>query len=227
MKILALEFSSAKRSVAVWDTDGGASALRHGEVLELDSRSTRCFSLIEETLEAAALDRSAIDCLAVGLGPGSYTGIRAAIALAQGWELAASQNRMRLVGISSVECLAAQAHASGMRGRVLVLVDAQRNEFYLAQYAMDETSYREIERLRLASRAEVEERARAGEPIVGPEVTNCFSQARVLFPEASMLARLAAHQNAFVPGESLEPIYLRPTAFVKAPPPRQWNASGA
>ena len=47
-----------------------------------------------------------IDCLAIGIGPGSYTGIRAAISIAQAWQLARSVN---LLSISSVDCLAAAA----------------------------------------------------------------------------------------------------------------------
>jgi len=39
-------------------------------------------------------------------------------------------------------------------------------------------------------------------------------------PTAAMLARLAAERSDFIAGEKLEPIYLRETSFVKAPPPR-------
>ena len=69
--------------------------------------------------------------IAVGLGPGSYTGIRVAISMAQGWQLARG---VKLLGVSSAECLAAQAQAEKIFGRVNVVIDAQRNEFYLATY---------------------------------------------------------------------------------------------
>ena len=48
--------------------------------------------------------REAIEAIAVGLGPGSYTGIRAAIALAQGWQLA---REVKTLGVSSVAAMAA------------------------------------------------------------------------------------------------------------------------
>ena len=77
MKILAVEFSSERRSVAV---------LAEGRVLgcaaETGGRTARAFSLIESALREARLEREDIECVAVGLGPGSYAGIRAAIALA-------------------------------------------------------------------------------------------------------------------------------------------------
>ena len=63
-------------------------------------------------------------------------------------------------------------------------------------------------------------RADAGETIVGPEVDRWFPGARLMFPEAGALATLAVGRTDFVSGEKLEPIYLRATTFVKAPPRR-------
>jgi len=48
--------------------------------------------LVERALAEAKVERGQIECVAVGLGPGSYTGIRGAIALAQGWQLARGSN---------------------------------------------------------------------------------------------------------------------------------------
>ena len=217
MKILALEFSSPQRSVAV--VHGGADAgLRClGEAIETGTRSTKALGLVEEALRQAQVEREQIGCLAVGLGPGSYTGIRLAIALAQGWQLA---RPVQLLGVSSAECLAAQAQAEGIFGRVEIVIDAQRNEFYLAGYDLSAESRREIEPLRLVTAAEVRARQEAGGMIVGPEVSKWFPDGRVLFPRAATLGELARGRTDFVAGEKLEPIYLRETRFVKAPPPR-------
>lgn len=173
--------------------------------------------LIEEALVQAQVARNQIEVIAIGIGPGSYTGIRAAIAMAQGWQLACG---VKLLGISSVECLAAQAQNEGMAGRVEIVVDAQREEFYLAGYELAAGACREVEPLRLAAMAEVRARMEAGSTLVGPEVGKWFPDGRMVFPHAAMLGRLAASRSDFVPGEKLEPIYLRETKFVKAPPPR-------
>ena len=217
MKTLALEFSSPQRSVAVVHgrADAGPQAL--GEAIETGTRSTGALGLVEEALRQAQLEREQIECIAVGLGPGSYTGIRAAIALAQGWQLA---RPVQLLGISSAECLAAQAQAEGISGRVHVVIDAQRNEFYLAGYDLDAESWREVEPLRLVPSTEVRGRQQAGGILIGPEVTQWFPGSRVLFPRAATLGQLASRRGDSVPGEKLEPIYLRETRFVKAPPPR-------
>jgi tRNA threonylcarbamoyl adenosine modification protein YeaZ len=211
MKILAIEFSSPQRSVAVVD----GLVLARAE--ESGSEGTRPLALIEQTLRQARLEREEIECIAVGLGPGSYTGIRTAISLAQGWQLARG---VRLLGISSVEGLAWQALAGGLRGAVNLVIDAQRHEFYLARYELDDRSASVLEPLRLAAAAEVQQRAERGEVILGPEVDQRFPQGRLVYPHAAVLAQLATRRSDFVPGEQLEPIYLRETSFVKAPPSR-------
>lgn len=212
MKILAVEFSTEHRSVAVW-SDGAV----RGAAEETTTRATHAISLIEKTLAQAGLRREEVECLAIGLGPGSYTGIRAAIALAQGWQLA---RPVKLLGIGSVECLAEQARESGLRGLVNFVIDAQRNEFYLARYDIHTQAATELEHLKLASMDEVKSRMAAGEIIAGPEVKRWFEQGRESSPQAATLARLAATRKDYVSGELLKPIYLREPGFVKAPPPR-------
>src|SRR6185312_3841517 len=134
MKILAFEFSSPQRSVAVVQPGAFYEALGSNEP----------FAMIEEALRDAKLEREQIDCIAVGIGPGSYTGIRSAISIAQGWQLA---RPIKLLGVSSAEAIAAQAQAEGARGRVHVIVDAQRGEFYIASYELATASAREVEPL--------------------------------------------------------------------------------
>jgi tRNA threonylcarbamoyladenosine biosynthesis protein TsaB len=215
MKILAVEFSSEQRSVAVVQTGGEASAVLLGRAVESGGR--RSLGLVEEALRQAHCEREEIETLAIGLGPGSYTGIRGAIALAQGWQLGRDVN---LIGLSSVECLAAGAEQEKIFGLVNIIVDAQRNEFYLARYEISPGAWREVEGLRLAPLAEIEALAARAEQLLGPGVVEWFSSARNLYPDAAILGRLAASGRDFVPGEKLEPIYLRETAFKKAPPPR-------
>ena len=217
MKILAIEFSSEKRSVAIVEKLSGEQSQLRGSALEKGGRSAHAFALIEQVLQQAQMEREEIDCIAVGLGPGSYTGIRATIALAQGWLLA---REIKLVGISSVECLAAQAFINGNRGRASFIVDAQRNEFYLAAYEMNESGFSEIETLRLATFSEVEKQITEKQIVFGPGATRVFPEARDLYPHAATLGQLACEKADFFSGEKLEPIYLREVSFVKAPPPR-------
>jgi tRNA threonylcarbamoyl adenosine modification protein YeaZ len=217
MKILALEFSSPQRSVAVWNE----GATRSEVVEALPGHTMKPFAMITAALQQAGLEREQIECLAIGLGPGSYTGIRVAIAIAQGWQLARG---VKLLGVSSVEGIAAQAATAGGAGPCRVVMDAQRGELYLAGYELGDQQYREVAPLRIVSRAEVESQVAAGAPLLGPEVTKWFPAGRLVFPRGADLARLAAARKNFLSGEQLEPIYLRETTFVKASPPRALGA---
>ncbi len=211
MKILAFEFSSDHRSVALAEI--GATARILSETTVSGIRSTPVLTLVDDVLLQANESREAVEAMVIGLGPGSYTGIRIAIATAQGWQLARG---VKLLGLSSVDALAERARVDGLCGPVGLAIDAQRGEFYLANYDISAGDARLIEPLRLVSRGEIERRLAGGETIAGPEVP----QARLLFPRAADLARLAVGRNDFADGEKLAPVYLREVSFVKAPPPR-------
>ncbi|HEV2691504.1 MAG TPA: tRNA (adenosine(37)-N6)-threonylcarbamoyltransferase complex dimerization subunit type 1 TsaB [Verrucomicrobiae bacterium] len=208
MTILALEFSSDRRSVAL---------ARDGVVLteaveQTGGRTTKAFGLIEAVLGEAKISREAVEVIAVGLGPGSYTGIRAAIAVAQGWQLACG---VKLLGVGSMEALAAQAQAEEIFGRVNVVVDAQRGEFYLGEWEISAAKKVEVCPLRIVTAAEITAYAGAGVTSIGPAAE------RGVCPSAAMVARLAVGREHFMLGEQLQPIYLRKTTFVKAPAVRQ------
>jgi tRNA threonylcarbamoyladenosine biosynthesis protein TsaB len=237
MTILALEFSSPQRSVAIaragrvlGEVIETGAGLHPGQKAGASSRlagGTEAFSMIEGALREAGLEREQIEILAVGVGPGSYTGVRAAISMAQGWQLARGTE---LLGASSMDCLAAQAWAEGVSGLVDMIVDAQRNEFYLAAYEISAESWNAIGPLRIVTADEIQSRAGAREILAGPEVTRWFRGGRTIFPRAAALARLAARREDFVAGQKLEPIYLRDVNFAKAPgrkiPPTESSTSG-
>lgn len=190
---------------------------RVGLASESVSRATPAFSLIQRALAAAGVAREAVERIAVGLGPGSYTGIRAAIAIAQGWQLARG---VGLVGVDSVRVLAAQLHATGERGRCHLVVDAQRGEFYCATYELAEDGPREVAPLRIVSAAEVRGRWERGEPVLGPGAAAAFPGAVDAWPDAITAARICRSSEAFSAGEALTPIYLREVSFLKTPPLR-------
>jgi tRNA threonylcarbamoyladenosine biosynthesis protein TsaB len=214
MTILALEFSSPQRSVALMR---GNSVF---ESVETGGRNTAAFGMIDKVLAEAKIEREEIGAIAVGLGPGSYTGIRSAIAIAQGWQLARDGSRRRsphhnlkLIGVSSVEAIATQVQAGKFFGDVNVVVDAQRGEIYLARFEILETAVKEIEPLRIVS------------PLDCGDMSPLSKRGHVralqnIFPSAATIAKLASSRSNFVAGEKLEPIYLRKTEFVKSPPPR-------
>jgi tRNA threonylcarbamoyl adenosine modification protein YeaZ len=213
MKILALEFSSAQRSVAA--LNAGAHEVSCFEVVETGGLGP--LGMAEQALRNAGFEREQIDCIAVGLGPGSYNGIRVAIALAQGWQLGRG---VKLLGIGSDEVLAEEARRQNVFGRANIVIDAQRNEFYLETFDIEVSGWKRIDPLHLTSAESVQARLSAGEVVVGPDADR-LPGSRLIFPRAHTLAALAKGRTDFIAGEALSPIYLRQTSFVKAPPARK------
>ena len=206
MKILALEFSSNRRSVAIANDKDVLARV------ETDDVKKAPLALIDEALKKAKLNLAAIETIALGTGPGSYTDIRGAIATAQGWQLARNVN---LLPVPSAEILAATARANGQRGETHFLIDAQRHEYYHTTWNLtEETQIKTIPLHIIGVVAACEFDA------FGPDAAG-FPYCEPLFPNGAILAQLAADRTDFQPGESIEPIYLRPTEFTKAPPPRQ------
>jgi tRNA threonylcarbamoyladenosine biosynthesis protein TsaB len=205
MTILALEFSSEQRSVAVVVN---GSVLN--ETVETGGRGTAAFAMIDRVLAGAKLEREQIQAIAVGLGPGSYTGIRAAIALAEGWKLA---REIHVVGVGSVDAVVAVAQMERIVGPVSVVVNAQRGEFYCATYDIAGADWKEIAPLKILSRDDVLSLSQ-GRVLIGPEAPE-FPGGRLVYPSAAAVAKLAAARSPFPATEQLEPIYLRETNFVK------------
>lgn len=211
MTILALEFSSPLHSVAVW-AGGGV----RGRAVERGVRHVKPFALIHSALQEAGVAREEIACLAVGLGPGSHAGIRIAIAIAQGWQLARGT---KVVGLSSADCAAQQLADQGEETSFSMVLDAQRGEFFAACYVVVNRRAHLKEAFRVMTDADWA-RQHAGERFIRPDVLEHGPAWFALPPDAATLARLAARTTEFVPGHELKPVYLRQTEFVKAPTPR-------
>ncbi len=127
MRILALDTSSLVGTVAVL-VDGVLSAewsasvrASHGETLLPE---------LARTLAHAGLGVSEIDLFAVGLGPGSFTGVRIGVATAKALALS---ERKPLVGVNSLRTLARGLTAGSLRA---VAVDAHKGEVYCALYQL-------------------------------------------------------------------------------------------
>jgi tRNA threonylcarbamoyladenosine biosynthesis protein TsaB len=213
MKILALEFSSALRSVAVADLNDNGERKILSSTEDADFRAVTNLTLIDRALHTARLKPADISLIALGLGPGSYTGIRSGIAIAQGWQLG---RHVQTIGLSSVLCLAEEARARGISGEVTILIDAQRGDVYLQTFRLSQNAATALDSLRIITKTAIPNTG----IFVGPEASDFVSGALNLSPSAATLARLA-NPAAAMPAEQLEPIYLRETTFVKARPGRR------
>jgi len=128
MKLLALDTSSDACSVAL-DRDGTVIE-RH--VLRPKEHTRLLLPMIEEVLAEAGVAIRDLDAIVPGIGPGSFIGVRIAISVAQGMAFAAGR---RIVPVSSLAAVAAEAFAGEGVERVVVAQDAHMQEVYLARFA--------------------------------------------------------------------------------------------
>jgi tRNA threonylcarbamoyladenosine biosynthesis protein TsaB len=207
MKTLALEMSTARGSIA----------FRNGDEVLFDAafaadrkHSGAFFENVRLCLERFGQPEKIL----VGLGPGSYAGVRIAIATAVGL---CSTTGSKLVGIPSICALDVEPRD------YCVVGDARRQSFFFARIE----SAQLIEGPILESQAELEVRLEGmSVPIFASESLPQFSQVQLAYPSASRLVDVAASQAGEIADvESLEPIYLRAPHITVPKPTRIFAAT--
>ena len=125
MNLLALETTTEACSVA----------LVHGDQLLVRSQlaprrhTELVLPMADELLAEAGISRHALDAIAMGRGPGAFTGVRIGVALAQGMALALD---LPVVAVSSLAALALEAEPDD--AAILAVIDARMGEIYAANY---------------------------------------------------------------------------------------------
>ena len=214
MKLLAIETATEACSVALW-IDGEVrerfeiAPRRHAELV---------LPWADALLAESGISKSQLDAIAVGRGPGAFTGVRLAIALAQGIALALDRP---VVAISTLAALAMRGNGE----RILAAIDARMGEIYLGAFARDAdglVAAVDVERLARPDAVELHDdghwvgigtgfAADDGMLVKTLGVSLSRYDATAL-PHAADVARLAA--RAFARGEAIaperaEPAYLR------------------
>lgn len=130
MRVLGIETSSARGSVALVEDAASICVLEHERA---NAHGESILPLIEQALALAGWNRRQLDRIAVGSGPGSFTGLRVGIAIAQGL---AEGLELPLVGVPSLFSMA-RAVPSDQTGCRCVLLDARKGELFVAAYDPD------------------------------------------------------------------------------------------
>jgi tRNA threonylcarbamoyladenosine biosynthesis protein TsaB len=133
MKILALDTSTPSTAVGLMlDERETLEAYDHPGAGGSPGHQARLLPLAGELLAQAGIGWPQIDRVVVGLGPGTYTGLRVGVASARA--LAQSLD-LEIAGVSSSMALAQGAFRAGHAGPALTVMDARRSELFLAAYA--------------------------------------------------------------------------------------------
>lgn len=131
MRILAIDTATEACSAALW-SDGTLSA--HFEICPRE-HTQRILPLVQDLLNESGMLLTGLDALAFGRGPGSFTGVRIGIGIAQGLALGAG---LPMIGVSTLATMAQGAWRKTGATRVLAAIDARMGEVYWAEYQRDE-----------------------------------------------------------------------------------------
>lgn len=221
MKFLALDTSTEACSVAL--------AL-DGQILALDEvcpqqHSKRILPMLQQLLSDAGVSLYQLDGIIFGRGPGSFTGVRIGVSVAQGLAFGAD---LPVFGVSTLAAMAQAAAEQQNATEVIAAIDARMAEVYIAAFTLDEAG------LMQAITPEI-----AAKPAALPEVLTSlsftsqllgvgtgwqtYSQAlqqlapaliadSILYPSAQFMLPFASRawqQQLFVSAEQAEPVYVR------------------
>lgn len=129
MKIAAFDTSSPSGSIAILDDNRLVAELTVGSVGVHSEWLLRSYDFV---LKESGLAPDGIDLFAVGVGPGSFTGLRIGLSTVKGLAWATGR---RVVGISTLAALAMNLRTSNMA--VCPLLDARKGEVYAAVYGFN------------------------------------------------------------------------------------------
>ncbi len=227
LNILAIDTSTIRAAVAV-STRGGEVHVapaggdrQHGRTL---------LPSVRATLGAAGLTAGDLDLVAVGLGPGSYTGLRIGLTAAK--TLAYATGRP-LVGLDSLESIARNAPADA--GRVTVVADAQRGDYYTADFVRQEPEGPLIRLMptRIEPQQLLTGRFEAGVFVLGPALERLrpalppfarAADAESNWPEGPHLLRLA--REAWDAGLRADTLFVEPYYLRRSAAEDLWDARG-
>ncbi len=225
MRLLALDTSSIACSVAL-QIDDAVSELHE----ELPREHTAILMpMIRSLLQESGTSLPELDAIVLGNGPGSFIGVRIAASVAQGLAFGAG---LRIVPVSSMLAVAAQAFEEHAAAEVFVAQDAHMHEVYLGRYGLRDGVAAPLQPERLHGMSAID----TGEPASsGPKIAAGFGWQRypelltanreifesvvdILHPRAIHLLPAAAQglrQGADIAAEDVSPAYLRQKVAAK------------
>lgn len=211
MNILGFDTSQTACSVALLSND--RVYMQHVDAPR--QQAQMLLKLVDGLLNEAGIAPTALDLIAFGCGPGSFTGIRLAASVAQGLALGVNA---KVVPVSSLRCMAQAAYQGSGAENILVAVDARMDEVYWGAYMLDTKSGHVQGEDQLSQPSEVQASFGSSFCCVGnawevyPEEMASTQGAKrysEVLPRADILVKLAqACDNPILPAEAV-PQYLR------------------
>lgn len=142
--VLAFDTANEVIAIGLGKLEAATRSIECVASVEVEARrasNTQLLPRIDELCAQAGVGRGEIACVAVGRGPGSFTGVRIALACAKG---IASALEVGLVGVSSLDAVAWGAWKASERGSLLVVADAMRREVYPVEYRLSDAGVERV-----------------------------------------------------------------------------------
>ncbi|MGR5124788.1 tRNA (adenosine(37)-N6)-threonylcarbamoyltransferase complex dimerization subunit type 1 TsaB [Vibrio harveyi] len=230
-KILAIDTATENCSVALLVND---RVISRSEVAPRD-HTKKVLPMVDEVLKEAGLTLQDLDALAFGRGPGSFTGVRIGIGIAQGLAFGAD---LPMIGVSTLAAMAQASYRLHGATNAAVAIDARMGEVYWARYTRQENGEWAgvdaecvIPPARLAEEAQADDKTwtKAGtgwdayQEDLGKLPLNLTS-GDVLYPDSQDIVILAEQElkkGNTVPVEESSPVYLRDNVTWKKLPGRE------
>lgn len=131
-RILALDTSTEACSVALCDGD---DRIAQSEICPKE-HTRKILPMIDAVLTEAGLSLNQLDAIAFGRGPGSFTGVRISVSIAQGLALGAD---LPLLAISTLKTLAQGTYRLTGATQVLSVIDARMHEIYWCEFQQEQS----------------------------------------------------------------------------------------
>ena len=210
MRVLGIDTSSRRGTVALLDAGHPVVVLAHEKP---SAHAEQMLPLVGRALAESGWARGDIDRIGVGVGPGSFTGVRVGIALAQGLALGLA---VPIVGVTSLAAMAA-AVPREIPGTRLALLDARRDELFVARF---DAKGAVLSAPRTVPRDAFLSRLPASEPVVHVGeicaelgIRDVHRSAEADLPHATCVGMLAALGRPSA--APVEPLYVREADAVK------------
>lgn len=194
--ILALDTATRATAVALSGPDGQLLEAHDDQPAgHRPQHAAKLLPLCAEVLDQAGRGFDQVECFAVGVGPGTFTGLRIGVATARGL---ARASEAPLVGVSTLRSLAMNAlsgEGAGDAEAVLAVLDARRNEAFVAGWSSDELD--PVSAPLLAPVA-------LGPEALGAELSRLGSSALAVGEGAVEFREVLERSGAFVPDDDSE-----------------------
>lgn len=138
MNILVIDTATEACSVALETHEG----ITHRFEICPQEHSKKLLPMVEEVLNAANVSLAQVDYLGVGVGPGSFTGVRIAMGMIQGLSFG---TQLPIVKISTLQAMAQQSFAETGIKETVSLIDARMSEVYFGHYKADESGVMQLQ----------------------------------------------------------------------------------